>query len=94
MGPSGLIPRPPNWLPGAEAPWAGVPLSRRRRIGLADVRRALSGGPEPTGLSAGQARAVTPHELPDLGDPRPAAVLCLLFEKAGQANVLLTRRAA
>jgi len=36
---------------------------------------------------------VTPAELPSRGDARPAAVLCLLFESAGDANVVLTRRA-
>ena len=31
-------------------------------------------------------------ELPAQADQRPAAVLCLLFESAGEANVVLTRR--
>ncbi len=33
-----------------------------------------------------------PAELPPQADQRPAAVLCLLFESAGEANVVLTRR--
>jgi 8-oxo-dGTP pyrophosphatase MutT (NUDIX family) len=33
-----------------------------------------------------------PAELPPQADQRPAAVLCLLFERAGEANVVLTRR--
>ena len=37
---------------------------------------------------------VTPAELPSSGDSRPAAVLCLLFEKGGEANVALTWRLA
>jgi 8-oxo-dGTP pyrophosphatase MutT (NUDIX family) len=39
----------------------------------------------------------SPHvELPGLDQPgsRPAAVLCALFEEAGEAHVLLTRRSA
>ena len=36
---------------------------------------------------------VTQAELPSRGDARPAAVLCLLFESAGETNVVLTRRA-
>ncbi len=35
-----------------------------------------------------------PAELPPQADQRPAAVLCLLFERAGEANVVLTRRPA
>jgi len=37
---------------------------------------------------------VTLGELPFQGDSRPAAVLCLLFDQDGEANVVLTRRAA
>lgn len=33
-------------------------------------------------------------ELPPQADQRPAAVLCLLFERSGEANVVLTRRPA
>ncbi len=33
-------------------------------------------------------------ELPSGADARPAAVLCLLFEEEGEANVVLTRRSA
>lgn len=36
---------------------------------------------------------VSSAELPNTGDGRPAAVLCLLFEDGGEANVVLTRRA-
>lgn len=38
-------------------------------------------------------RDVTAAELPPRGDDRPAAVLCLLFDLGGTANVVLTRRA-
>jgi 8-oxo-dGTP pyrophosphatase MutT (NUDIX family) len=37
---------------------------------------------------------VTLGELPFQSDPRPAAVLCLLFEEGGEASVVLTRRSA
>jgi 8-oxo-dGTP pyrophosphatase MutT (NUDIX family) len=35
----------------------------------------------------------SPIELPPSPDRKPAAVLCLLFERAGEAQVVLTRRA-
>ncbi len=39
-------------------------------------------------------RDVAPAELPPRGDSRPAAVLCLLFERVGQVHVVLTRRSS
>jgi len=58
-------------------------------------RAAASGAGAPGALAQGNcARLVTPSELPAGADNRPAAVLCLLFEEAGQANVVLTRRSA
>jgi 8-oxo-dGTP pyrophosphatase MutT (NUDIX family) len=89
------IPRPAGTLPGAPAPWSELPEGRCRGITVADVRRALAprpGGPWP-GAPAG-AGEVTPAELPSGVDSRPAAVLCLVFEKDGGANVVLTRRSA
>jgi 8-oxo-dGTP pyrophosphatase MutT (NUDIX family) len=40
----------------------------------------------------GEVRTVTGAELASEGGPRPAAVLCLLSERHGEAHVLLTRR--
>ena len=90
------IRRPAGTLPGAPAPWSELSESRRRGITVDEVRRALAprpGGPErPASVRPG--RPVTPAELPSGHDARPAAVLCLLFEHGGEANVVLTRRSA
>ncbi|HTW06865.1 MAG TPA: CoA pyrophosphatase [Acidimicrobiales bacterium] len=47
------------------------------------------------GGAAGSPREVAPPELPGLpggAETRPAGVVCLLFERHGEANVLLTLR--
>ena len=78
--------------PGTPAPWSDLPEGRRRGVSVDDVRRALAaraGRGQPTGPLD-----VTQGELPFHGDSRPAAVLCLLFDQDGDANVVLTRRAA
>ena len=86
------IPRPRRVRPGGRAPWAALAETRRSGIGLDPVRRSLDRrGP------AVAVRGVSPHiELPDLDRPggRPAAVLCALFEEAGEAHVILTRRSS
>lgn len=85
------IPRPAGARPGGPAPWAHLPSARRRGITLDEVRRALSErATRPRAL--GGPRDVMDAELPAGGDARPAAVLCLLFEEANEANVVLTRR--
>jgi 8-oxo-dGTP pyrophosphatase MutT (NUDIX family) len=50
-------------------------------------------GPEGDVLGPAGTR-VTPAELPEAAGSGPAAVVCLLFEHAGEANVVLTRRSA
>jgi len=89
------IPRPAGWHLGADAPWSASP---HPVVCLEDVRRAFAGQISYEGKEAGTAReafrAVTALELPATAGSRPAAVLCLLFEEAGEANVVLTRRAA
>ena len=82
--------RPEGWLPGSPARWEALGPGRSRHVGLSDVRRALAGGAvaSPPGLVSD----LGPAELPPRGDDRPAAVLCLLFERAEQAHVVLTRR--
>jgi 8-oxo-dGTP pyrophosphatase MutT (NUDIX family) len=56
---------------------------------VADVRAALSRQAEPAG---------PPAEVPNVALPgrarRPAAVLCALFDEAGGAHVVLTRRSS
>ncbi|MFC0081592.1 NUDIX hydrolase, partial [Aciditerrimonas ferrireducens] len=66
------------WLPGAPAPWASLPEAARGRLSVAQVVGAVLPGepPFPT-VPAGW---------------RLAAVLVALFEEAGQARVVLTRR--
>lgn len=86
-----MIPRPAGWRAGRPAPWAGTPGHERLNISLERVRRALTAqGPSSPGRGV---QDVAPAELPPVGDDRPASVLCLLFEEAGEAHVVLTRRA-
>jgi 8-oxo-dGTP pyrophosphatase MutT (NUDIX family) len=75
------IPRPFNARPGGPPPWADLPADRRRPA-VDDVRAALAAlGP------------VQPS-LRELGDSpaRPSAVLAPLYDDAGEAVVVLTRR--
>jgi len=73
------IPRPSSFTPGDPPPWAGVPAALRRPS-LADVRAACATlPPADTGWGA-------------LPETRPAAVLVALFEEAGEARVILTKR--
>jgi 8-oxo-dGTP pyrophosphatase MutT (NUDIX family) len=87
------IPRPNGSLPGAPASWERLPESERAGITVDEVWQALAA---PAGLTTplhGPLN-VTVAELPPQADQRPAAVLCLLFDRAGEANVVLTRRPA
>ena len=89
------IPRPPGALSGSPAPWSGLPEAQRGDITVDEVGRSLErrGDVQPRARSLVE-RVVTPAELPSSGDSRPAAVMCLLFESGGEANVVLTRRSA
>src|SRR6476646_1794075 len=73
------IPRPPGTRPGRPAPWADLAPSARR-LDLAAVRSALMDPPEPAGV------------LIDVPGAREAAVLVAMFDVAGEAAVLLTKR--
>ena len=73
------IPRPPGTRPGRPAPWAELDATARR-FDLAAVRAALADPPEPAGV------------LIDVPGAREAAVLVAMFEVAGEAAVLLTKR--
>jgi 8-oxo-dGTP pyrophosphatase MutT (NUDIX family) len=73
------IPRPPSFRPGDPAPWAGV-AEHLRHPSLADVRAACAALPPPR-----PGDGVRP-------ETRPAAVLVALFEEAGEARLILTRR--
>lgn len=73
------IPRPADARPGAPAPWSHLPADRHR-LSLAEVRERCA--------------ALPPPQPPAMVMPgsRPAAVLVPLFEKDGEAHVILTRR--
>ena len=88
--PSGrqVIPRPARAYAGAPAPWASLSPQRRCRIGLTAVRDAVEA--HHRGLEV--AERVTFDGFPDPG--APSAVLVPLFERDGEARVVLTRRAA
>jgi len=87
------IPRPNGFLPGAPAPWEQLPENERAGITVDEVWRALAAPAELSALTPVPMN-VTVGELPPQADQRPAAVLCLLFDRAGEANVVLTRRPA
>lgn len=87
-----IIPRPARSRPGPGAPWSRPEATVPDQITLADVREAFARRPEIPPL---------PSELPGITLPvlpgqsrRPAAVLCALFEDAGQCEVVLTRRSS
>lgn len=91
------IPRPPGACRGPGAWWAQPGAVVGDRIGLEQVRSVFlgrrGGSGEPRGVAARGSGGVVRVELPSWGS-RPAAVLCVLFEEAGQARVVLTRRSA
>lgn len=103
------IPRPNGALAGGAAPWAALSEERRRGITVHEIRRAFGDdrrGREPASPVPGSAeraeldappsagRRVTPAELSEGTRSGPAAVLCVLFDRDGEANVVLTRRSA
>ena len=76
------IPRPNGWRPGIEAPWLreGAP----RSWPLAAVRHRLADLPP--------ARPASESVIDFPARRRPSAVLVALFETAGEAHVILTKR--
>jgi len=88
------IPRPPDAQPGRPAPWADLPATQRRGIGLDAVRDALARNGRTLDLDPPDPR----HELSGLdvattSQLRDSAVLVAAFEEAEEARVVLTRRA-
>src|SRR6185295_13027818 len=69
----------PGTRPGRPAPWAELDVTTRR-FDLAGVRAALAHPPEPAGV------------VIDVPGARDAAVLIAMYEVAGEAAVLLTKR--
>ena len=78
-----LIPRPPDWRPGAAPPWERLPHSLRVPT-VAQVRVAFDGWRGP--------RAVPKVESADGEPERSSAVLAPLYDDGGVAHILLTRR--
>jgi 8-oxo-dGTP pyrophosphatase MutT (NUDIX family) len=79
------IPRPSGWLPGPTAAWLGADgRTTVSTLPLPVVRRRLAGLPP-----ARPAREL-PIDFPI--QRRPSAVLVTLFEAAGEARVILTKR--
>jgi 8-oxo-dGTP pyrophosphatase MutT (NUDIX family) len=87
-GGSQVIPRPLAAYAGGDAPWSALSRADRRGISLARVLAAV----------VAHHRSLEGRErlsfdgFPDPG--APAAVLVALFERTGEARVVLTRRAA
>jgi 8-oxo-dGTP pyrophosphatase MutT (NUDIX family) len=75
-----IIPRPSSWRPGGPPPWAQLPPERRRPC-VDDVRQALATGRPPR------------RSALEGADVRASAVLAPLYERDGEAVVVLTRRA-
>ena len=99
--PPQVIPRPPTWRPGGPAPWAAIPRGERRGISIDRVLDALArlGQRGPVPEDVGTDRLFGPNVLVNEGSALPirhvnAAVLAALFEDAGEARLILTRRAA
>ena len=87
------IPHPDEMRPGSPAPWSQLPVEDRRSISLARVCRSLIDS------GRGDLGALTNGPTPEMralagSTERAAAVLVLLGERNGEAEVLLTRRAS
>lgn len=83
------ITRPPINRSGGPAPWAGLPVGRRRPISLERVRTALD---DDLRVREGQDREPWPTLAGQTVGGRPAAVLVPLFEEHGDCRVVLTVR--
>ncbi|MGC8514249.1 MAG: NUDIX hydrolase [Acidimicrobiales bacterium] len=91
------IPRPARWRLGHGAEWARQGVWTPDAITVDLVREALRGRGEPPATSPEAAPSNPSPAAGTAGRPahrRPAAVACILFDEAGQANVVLTRRSA
>jgi len=91
-----IIPRPPTWKPGRVAPWAGLDRAARSSISIELItnglaNRGLEGLPRQN-ISARDADVEILDGLVSRGELRHSAVLIALFEEAGSARVVLTRR--
>jgi 8-oxo-dGTP pyrophosphatase MutT (NUDIX family) len=97
--PPQVIPRPATWRLGDEAPWAGLSERERSGIDVARLRAALAAlgqsGPAPGGIGAervlGPSILINETHAPETLVVN-AAVLAVVFEEAGEARLVFTRR--
>lgn len=89
------IPRPDDFRAGGAPPWAHLPPGRQRGITVGAVRDALArrGPARPPFLLPREPALTEAVRLP-MPAGGPAAVLCALFDEAGEARVILTRRSS
>jgi 8-oxo-dGTP pyrophosphatase MutT (NUDIX family) len=98
--PPQVIPRPATWRLGGPAPWAALSEGERSGLDLGRVRAALvaSGQSGPVPDDVGADGVLGPSILVNETHAAPgslvvnAAVLAVLFEEAGEARLILTRR--
>jgi 8-oxo-dGTP pyrophosphatase MutT (NUDIX family) len=99
--PPQVVPRPATWRAGDEAPWAAVSPEERTGISVAHVLAKLSAhgqrGQVPDGVAIadelGPSLVFNESSTPSTR-PINSAVLAVLFEEAGEARLILTRRAS
>ncbi len=92
-----LIPRPAAARPGPGAWWGRAGVRPPEVITVSQVREAFACQVNPNDAVGGAPQRASARELSNQvelpsRDPRPAAVLCALFDDGGQAAVVLTRR--
>jgi 8-oxo-dGTP pyrophosphatase MutT (NUDIX family) len=99
--PTQVVPRPATWQPGEAAPWDVLSPAERSGITVGRVLAGLSAhgqrGPVPDDIGsaqepvfsdgAGESAVPSTHTI-------NAAVLAVVFEEAGEARLILTRRAS
>jgi 8-oxo-dGTP pyrophosphatase MutT (NUDIX family) len=98
--PSQVIPRPAICRPGEPPPWAHLPESARSDISVARVGAALErlgqSGPVPGDIGSdrvlGPTILINESQAPAVRVVN-AGVLALLFDEAGEARLLFTKRA-
>lgn len=86
------IPRPPDSRLGGHPPWASLAPAERAGITVARVRQGF----ERRGWTGSNPPQLPPGRLARRLEPNrpPASVLCPLFDEAGEAHVILTRRSS
>ncbi len=96
-----MIPRPATWYPGEPAPWSTRPAAERQGITIERVVAALAArgqaGPVPDDIGSdrvlGPAVLINESIAPAVRFIN-AAVLGLLFDEAGEARLVFTRRSS